>query len=160
MKTIAIDFDGVVHRYSKGWQDGSIYDDPIKGSLEAIKGLIKEGYGVFIFSTRNPIQIKKWLKYHLYVDGQTFLDDGTPGMDLSHWEIPCQIIPFWRKFWNKTGVLGITNKKLPAYIYIDDRGYEFKNWNNTLKKINDTFRRSKKKLKSIKAKIDCHQVKK
>lgn len=28
-KTIVFDFDGVIHRYSKGWQNGSIYDKPV-----------------------------------------------------------------------------------------------------------------------------------
>ena len=26
---VAFDFDGVIHKYSKGWQDGSIYDEYI-----------------------------------------------------------------------------------------------------------------------------------
>ena len=37
-KTIVFDFDGVIHKYSKGWQDGSIYDEPVEG----IKDLINE----------------------------------------------------------------------------------------------------------------------
>ena len=34
---IAIDFDGVIHKNSKGYYDGTIYDEPVEGSLEAIK---------------------------------------------------------------------------------------------------------------------------
>ena len=30
MKTIAVDFDGVIHKYSKGWQGGEIYDEPVE----------------------------------------------------------------------------------------------------------------------------------
>ena len=33
---IAIDFDGVIHKNSKGFHDGTIYDEPIEG---VIKGL-------------------------------------------------------------------------------------------------------------------------
>ena len=36
-KTIVFDFDGVIHRYSKGWQDGNIYDKPTKGIKETIE---------------------------------------------------------------------------------------------------------------------------
>jgi len=34
--TIAVDFDGVIHQYSKGWEDGSIYDKPVKGVRQAL----------------------------------------------------------------------------------------------------------------------------
>ena len=44
----------------------------------------------------------------------------------------CQIIPFWVKFWNKRNVLGITKRKLPAMVYVDDRALSFKgDWNET-----------------------------
>ena len=39
---LAIDFDGVVHGNSKGFYDGTVYDNPIEGSIEAIKSLAKK----------------------------------------------------------------------------------------------------------------------
>ena len=36
---IGIDFDGVIHKNSKGFYDGTIYDGPIEGSLEALRYL-------------------------------------------------------------------------------------------------------------------------
>ena len=43
---IAIDFDGVIHNFNKGWFDGTCYGDPIEGSIEAIKKLRAEGYQI------------------------------------------------------------------------------------------------------------------
>lgn len=73
-KTIAFDFDGVIHRYSKGWDDGSIYDKPVDGIKETIDQLREEGFEVVIYSTRakstTGIQdMKKWLKkYKIEID--------------------------------------------------------------------------------------------
>ena len=72
-KTIVFDFDGVIHRYSKGWQDGNIYDKPTKGIKETIEELRKK-YRVVIVSTRSSTEegkqnILKWLnKYNIQVD--------------------------------------------------------------------------------------------
>ena len=49
---IAVDFDGVIHRYSKGWFDGSIYDTPKDNVEIALQWFLDEGYEVVIFTTR------------------------------------------------------------------------------------------------------------
>lgn len=51
-KAVAIDFDGVLHGYSKGWQGGEIYDPPVLGAAAAMQHLLDEGYEVVIFTTR------------------------------------------------------------------------------------------------------------
>ena len=63
-KEIAVDFDGVIHQYSKGWHDGSIYDAPMAGVKEALIELGKK-YKIVVFSRRAVHQgrkvIKDWL---------------------------------------------------------------------------------------------------
>jgi len=108
-QTIAIDFDGVIHKYSKGLWDGTIYDEPMDGAFNAIREYLKKDYNVFILTARSTKEVKRW-------------------MDNQAKDIRAEIIPFWKKLWMKKGVLGITNKKFPAHIYIDDKGYKFKNW--------------------------------
>ena len=72
-KRIVFDFDGVIHKYSKGWQDGSIYDEPVEGIREVIDYL-RQKYEVVIVSTRSKElnsreEMLKWLnKYNIIVD--------------------------------------------------------------------------------------------
>lgn len=62
LKTLAIDFDGVIHRYSRGWSDGSIYDPPMAGAVEAIEEL-KSEYNLVIFTSRqNLAEVEEWLE--------------------------------------------------------------------------------------------------
>lgn len=92
-KTIVFDFDGVIHKYSKGWQDGSIYDEPVEGIKDAINELHKT-YDITVVSTRcrelsGQMAVQRWLEDH-------------------HIEVDC-----------------ITSIKVPALVYVDDRGLNF-----------------------------------
>ena len=63
VQTIAVDFDGVIHGYSEGYKDGSIYDKPIAGAFQNLEKLIDKGFKVVIYTTReNHEDIKKWFK--------------------------------------------------------------------------------------------------
>lgn len=61
---VLVDFDGVIHRYSRGWADGTAYDDPMPGAQFALSELELEGYEVVIFSTRDARQIELWMHDH------------------------------------------------------------------------------------------------
>lgn len=61
---LLVDFDGVLHAYSRGWADGTAYDGPIQGAKEALAGLAADGYEIVIFSTREATQIVEWLDGH------------------------------------------------------------------------------------------------
>ena len=115
-KRAMIDLDLTLHKYSKGYKDGEIYDDAFDGAKEVIDWLRKKGYEIVIFTTRaseqnakenggdHKEQIKKvaeWLK-----------DNG---------------IYFDR----------ITAEKLAADFYIDDKAIHIKNgdWKSVLNVI-------------------------
>jgi len=104
-KTIAVDFDGVIHKYSKGWQNGEIYDEPVEGSLSALVELYNKGYKVVIFTTREDINL-----VHIWIEEQ------------------CD------KYFLEVRELDfeVTNKKPPAIAYIDDRGIRFTNWKDMM----------------------------
>jgi hypothetical protein len=122
-KTIAIDFDGVIHRYSQGWQDGSIYDKETTHLTTLFNALLKS-YNVFIFSTRNPRQIKRWLKSRMLVTDHI----------INHPDLV--VIKPWTKFWVSEKAIGITKRKLPAIAYIDDRALPFNgSWADIYKKL-------------------------
>ena len=110
-KTVAVDFDGVLHAYSKGWHDGTIYDGPVEGALDALRILLAS-YAVVIHTTRDPAPVVRWLT------GFGFDAEYFPG------EQP--------QFWNFQGAILVTNRKLPAFAYIDDQGIRFEGWPQAL----------------------------
>lgn len=60
--TVLVDFDGVIHKYSHGWMDGTAYDVPFDGAKDGLEELERLGYTVVIFSTRDRAQIVEWLR--------------------------------------------------------------------------------------------------
>ena len=54
LNNIAIDFDGVIHNFDKGWHDGICYGEPLPGSLEAIKFYQKK-YNIIIFTAKQKV---------------------------------------------------------------------------------------------------------
>jgi hypothetical protein len=103
--TIAVDFDGVIHAYSRGWADGTIYDPPLPGALNGLRTLMRED-AVFIHTSREPKQVAEWLTGHGFACQTEY--DGL--------------------FWNQRRRLLVTNRKLPALYYLDDRAVRFTNW--------------------------------
>ena len=107
--TIAVDFDGVIHKNSKGFHDGTVYDEPLEGSIEALKNLSKE-YTLVIFTCK--------------ANSQRPLINGKTGIELI-WE--------WLVKYNIAEYISeVTDIKPRAKFYIDDKGIKFENWEQTL----------------------------
>lgn len=107
-KTVAVDFDGVLHQYITPFSDPlTIADPPIPGALEWLDTVSKV-YNVAIFSTRNVTAhgqkaIHDWLYKHML---EIFAEPDV--VDILY----------------NRGVYFPTHKP-PALIYIDDRGFRF-----------------------------------
>lgn len=69
IKTICVDFDGVIHKYSGGWRDGDIYDPPMDGAREKINLLMDRGFKVVVLTARTDfVAVRIWLKSYGFPD--------------------------------------------------------------------------------------------
>ena len=104
-KNIALDFDGVIHKNSKGYYDGTIYDTPVDGAKEALKKLSKT-YDVVIFTVK-----------------------AKPDRGLVNGKTGTQLVWEWLKKYDMDRyVTKVTSEKPRAVAYIDDKSIHFDNW--------------------------------
>jgi hypothetical protein len=111
-RQIGVDFDGVIHKCSKGFHDGTVYDDPIEGSLEAIKTL-SEKYVIVVYSA-------KARKDRPLVQNKTGVE---------------HIWGWLEKHGFAQYVQEVTSEKPRALFYIDDRAITFTDWDSCLEKV-------------------------
>lgn len=105
LKNIAIDFDGVIHKNSKGYYDGTIYDEPIDGARESLKKLSKK-YDVVIFTAK-----------------------AKPDRGLINGKTGVQLVWEWLEENDMAQfVTKVTAEKPRAVQYIDDKGIQFTSW--------------------------------
>ena len=106
---LSIDFDGVIHTYDKGYLDGSCYGEPIEGSLEAVRMLSKK-FKIILFTAK-----------------------AKPSRPLVNGKTGTELVWEWlKKYGIDDCVKDVTSEKPRSFLYIDDNGYRFENWKNTL----------------------------
>lgn len=101
---LCIDFDGVIHHYRDGWQDGVIYDTPTPGAFEWLEQA-QQHFTLMIYSSRSKTPegitaMTQWLLRHM--------------------------MP-WRALRPEPGDMQIwfAAVKPPAFLTLDDRAVQF-----------------------------------
>ena len=106
-KILCVDFDGVLHSYTSGWQGANVINDPpVPGAMLWLHRMVKKSdYEVHIYSSRSKQEggidaMVDWLIEHLHIAG-----------------------------YSKEHVLAeirFPTEKPPAYLTIDDRAICFR----------------------------------
>ena len=113
-RQIGIDFDGVIHRCSKGFHDGTIYDDILPGAAQAVEMLA--GKYTLVCYTAKARQDRP-------------LVQGRTGKELvEEWLQKHDLLKYFKE---------VTAEKPRALCYIDDKGIRFTDWTSALAQLKD-----------------------
>jgi len=111
---IGIDFDGVIHKNTKGYFDGTIYDEPLDGVREALEQLSKK-YTLMLFTTK-----------------------AKPDRGLINGRHTIELIWEWLEKHDLDKYIStITAEKPRAVAYIDDKGIRFTDWKTCINDLNE-----------------------
>ena len=110
--TIAIDFYGVINKNSKGFHDGTIYDEPIKGVKKGLEYLSKS-YKLVIYTCKaNP--------------DRPLVDGKTGSRLIYEWLVKHNLDSY---------IYNIVYEKPNAKYYIDDKAITFTSWDKVKEEI-------------------------
>lgn len=111
---VGIDFDKVIHKCSKGYYDGTIYDEPVPGAYEALERLSQD-YTVIVYTCK--------------AKPDRGLVNGKTGTELI-WE--------WLKKHDMSKFVSkVTAEKPRARFYVDDKAIRFTDWESTFAMIEE-----------------------
>jgi len=111
---IGIDFDGVIHKNSKGYYDGTIYDDPIEGTEEGLRKL-SEKYTLVLYTTK-----------------------AKPDRGLINGRQTTELLWEWLDKHNLSKYISkVTSEKPRAVVYIDDKALRFTEWDKCINDLED-----------------------
>lgn len=128
---LCIDFDGVIHKYSKGWQNGVIYDDVVDWFFQWASNA-DSIFELYVYSSRSKTKegispMIKWFREQWHKHWMT---------EKSNADMVCNIdderrnVLFFYRFDNVVFRLVLAHEKPPAFLTIDDRGVRFDgDWN-------------------------------
>ena len=100
---LCLDFDGVIHSYERGWQNGEIYGTVTPGFWDWLKQAI-EHFQVIVYSSRSKDPklseaMMRWLAWQAELANVSF---------------------------DVTGKVHFAHEKPPAFLTIDDRALTFR----------------------------------
>ncbi len=111
---IGVDFDKVIHQCSKGYYDGTIYDEPVDGAYEALKTL-SEKYTVIVYTCK-----------------------AKPDRGLVNGKTGTELVWDWLEENNMSQFVSkVTAEKPRARFYIDDKAIRFTDWDSAFKMIEE-----------------------
>jgi phosphoheptose isomerase len=111
---VGIDFDKVIHRCSKGYYDGTIYDEPVKGAYEALEKLSKR-YTVIVYTCK-----------------------AKPDRGLVNGKTGTELVWQWLREHNMAQFVSkVTAEKPRARFYIDDKAIRFTDWDSAFEMIEE-----------------------
>lgn len=106
---IGIDFDKVIHKCSKGYHDGTIYDEPVEGAYKALEK-ISENYTIIVFTCK-----------------------AKPDRGLVNGKTGTELVWDWLEEHNMAKFVSkVTSEKPRAVAYIDDKSFRFSSWEDCL----------------------------